>query len=238
MDKGYLKLWRKSRESTVFGHDGLWKLWSLCLMKATHQEIEIMVDGILKPITLKPGQFVTGRYALHSDYHQGHIKKRYSRKAAPTPYTLIRWLQTLQSMQLLSIKTYNKYSIITILNWGKYQEFEHEASIRRASGEHKQEQLIHIKEVVDFLNEISSRHYQPKGQNASFISGRLSEGYSVDDLKAVCTFKWNDPKFDKQYFRPTTLFRSSNFEGYLAAARESNTAHRPVEQEPLEDLLS
>lgn len=238
MNRGYVKLWRKSCESTVFGHDGLWKLWCLCLMKATHQEIEIMVDGVLEPVTLQPGQFITGRYSLHYDYHQGHIKKRYSPKAAPTAITLYRWLLNLQKMQLLNIKSHNKYSIITVCKWEQYQVNEQQVNNRRTSDEHKQTQSKHIKEVIDFLNKLSNRHYKPKGQNASFINARLEEGYSVDDLKAVCSFKWNDPKFDKQYFRPTTLFRPSNFEGYLAAARERTAAHRRVEQEPLEEVLS
>lgn len=89
----------------------------------------------------------------------------------------------------------------------------------RSSSAHKQE-YNKIKEVVDYLNQISGRKFQAKGQGLSFISGRLSEGYTVEDCKLVCDFKWNDPKFDKQYFRPQTLFRQSNFEGYLFAARE------------------
>jgi len=122
MNRGYIKLWRKSKESAVFAHEGLWKLWSLCLMKGTHQRIEVTISGILKPLKLNSGQFVTGRYSLHYDYHQGDKKRKYSRKTAPTPYTLIRWLLILQEMQMLSIKTFNKYSIITILNWHLYQE--------------------------------------------------------------------------------------------------------------------
>ena len=155
MNRGYIRLWRKSKESAVFAHEGLWKLWCLCLMKANHEEAEVPIDGILKPIKLNPGQFITGRYSLHYDYHQGHIKKRYSRKAKPTPYSLIRWLLTLQQLQMLSIKTFNKYSIITILNWELYQENEHQVSIRRASSEHKQTQLNTNKTPEKILSDIS-----------------------------------------------------------------------------------
>ncbi len=151
MNRGYLKLWRKSKESAVFAHEGLWKLWCLCLMKATHQEIEITISGLLKPVKLTPGQFITGRYSLHEDYHQAHLGERYRRKLTPTPYSLWRWLLTLEGMQILSIKSYNKYSIITITNWGLYQENEHQVSIRRASGEHKQEQGKHSKEETRML---------------------------------------------------------------------------------------
>ena len=50
MDWGYIKLWRKSKTSAVFAHAGLWKLWSLCLMKAAHEE-----KGTLHPFCTSPG---------------------------------------------------------------------------------------------------------------------------------------------------------------------------------------
>jgi len=148
MKKGYIKLYRKTIESPIFMHEGMLKLWVLCLLKANHKQTDFVLPGILKPITLKPGQFITGRYELHRDYHQADIQKRkYSRKCKPTPYTLIRWLLTLQYMQMLSNTTYNKYSIISITNWYLYQENEHQVSIRRASSEHIQECIKNEKEI-------------------------------------------------------------------------------------------
>jgi len=138
LNKGYIKLYRKSKDSTIFAHEGLWKLWSLCLMKANHKKAEVTVSGLLEPVKLEPGQFMTGRYSLWEDYHQIHLKKRKPRrKPLPSPYTLTRWLLTLQDMQMLFIKTHNKYSIITIGNWYHYQGSEHQVSIKRASGEHQ-----------------------------------------------------------------------------------------------------
>ena len=130
MKRGYIKLWRKSKDSTIFANEGLWKLWCLCLMKANHEGAEVMMPGLLKPVKLEPGQFITGRSSLWEDYHQIHLKKRKPRrKPLPSPYTLIRWLLTLQEMQMLCIKTCNKYSIITILNWELYQQNEHQKTL-------------------------------------------------------------------------------------------------------------
>jgi len=139
MNRGYIKLWRKSLDSTVFAHDGMWKLWCLCLLKADHKEADVTIPGILEPIKLKPGQFITGRDSLHYDYHQGHLKKNYSRKASPTAITLYRWLLTLQKGHFLHIKSYNKFSIITICNWSQYQQSEQQVNNRRTTDEHKQE---------------------------------------------------------------------------------------------------
>jgi len=121
-------------------------------MKANHKGAEVMVPGRLKPIELKPGQFITGRFSLHYDYHQGHLKKKYRRKAAPSVITVYRWLIHLEKMQLLNIKTYNKYSIITIINWHQYQKNEQQVNIRRTSDEHKQECIKNEKETPDFFS--------------------------------------------------------------------------------------
>ena len=139
MRRGYFKMWRKSKESAVFAHEGIWKLWCLCLIKATRKEIEITIPGILKPVKLEPGQFIGGREALHYEYHQGDLRKKYSRKLKPTAITLYRWLLVLQNMQMLHIKTCKKYSIITVLNWSLYQENEQQVNNRRTTDEHKQE---------------------------------------------------------------------------------------------------
>lgn len=123
MERGWVKLWRKSKNSDVFAHNGIWKLWCLCLMKANHKDGKVSIPGVLKPIKLRPGQFITGRDSLHYDYHQGDIKKsRYSRKLKPVPKTLYRYIEFLAKNQNLSIKKYSKYSIITIINWPAYQE--------------------------------------------------------------------------------------------------------------------
>ncbi|OEU63546.1 MAG: hypothetical protein BBJ57_01850 [Desulfobacterales bacterium PC51MH44] len=146
MNRGYIKLWRKSKESSVFAHAGLWKLWCLCLMKANHEGIEVTLPGILMPIKLQPGQFITGRNSLHFEYHQGHLRKKYRRKAAPAVITVYRWLSQLENMQLLNIKTYNKYSIITITNWHLYQKNEQQVNNKRTTDEHKQELKEELKE--------------------------------------------------------------------------------------------
>jgi uncharacterized phage protein (TIGR02220 family) len=73
------------------------------------------------------------------------------------------------------------------------------------------------KEILEYLNQKAGKKYKPIPTNLKFISGRLSEGYSPEDLKRVvdCKVKeWKgDPKMDK-YLRPITLFNPSKFAGY------------------------
>ncbi|TDL39423.1 alpha/beta hydrolase [Macrococcoides bohemicum] len=75
-----------------------------------------------------------------------------------------------------------------------------------------------ITEVISYLNERTGSKYKEttKG-NQEFIIARLNEGFSVDELKIAIDNKvddWLGTK-DAKYLRPSTLFRKSNFEGYL-----------------------
>lgn len=115
MDRGYLKLWRKSLDSEVFASESLWKLWCCCLMLANHKEKYFSVDGVISPVKVGPGQFVTGRFSIHKIMYPKKSKKN------PNPLTVWRWLQSLENSGNLNIKTNNKYSLITIMNWDSYQ---------------------------------------------------------------------------------------------------------------------
>ena len=143
MERGWIKLYRKSEDSAVFLHDGLWKLWCLCLMKANHKEQRVPIEDLVEPVLVESGQFITGRYKLHGAYHQW---RRGYKKRSPSPYTVWRWLEKLQRLQMLSIKSFSKYSIITITHWSEYQQNEQQVSSRRATGEHKQECIKNEKE--------------------------------------------------------------------------------------------
>ncbi len=112
---GWIKLHRKVIDSQVFASSGLFKLWCLCLMKANHVENWVDVEGLTTPIKVMPGQFITGRFSLHGDYYP---RKKKNNKS---PSTLWNWMQKLENMENLNIKSYTKYSIITIINWNEYQ---------------------------------------------------------------------------------------------------------------------
>jgi len=118
MERGYIKLYRKSIDSQVFQREELWRLWTLCLLNASHKEIWVPIQGIINPVKVLPGQFITGRFSLHRDYYPRKGKKHKS------PLTVWRWLRILEKMGNLNIEMNNRYSIITIINWLGYQPGE------------------------------------------------------------------------------------------------------------------
>ncbi len=62
-DEGWVKLHRKSIRSQVFQTDGLWKVWTWCLMKANHEDtwVPIITGKGTTEVLVKRGQFVFGR---------------------------------------------------------------------------------------------------------------------------------------------------------------------------------
>jgi hypothetical protein len=132
MNQGYVKLWRKSLDAGWFRNPKLWTFWTWCLMKASHKEHKVIIGH--QEITLKPGQFIFGR-------------KQAAKELKMNPSQIYRLSMFLKNSQNLNIKTNNKFSVFSIINWGIYQsgEFKNEhqneqqANIKRTSSEHKQE---------------------------------------------------------------------------------------------------
>lgn len=83
---------------------------------------------------------------------------------------------------------------------------------------------IYIVEIVNYLNEKTHSNYKPNtAETKKHISGRLKEGYTVDDFKLVIDYKveeWSDNEKMRQYLRPSTLFAPSKFEAYLQEAKK------------------
>lgn len=111
---GWIKLYRKSLDSPVFKHEGLWKVWSWCLMKANHRETtwETTITGKgSTPVQVGRGQFVFGR-------------KTASKELGMDPSTVYKRMLKLKKLGNLTIKSNSHYSIVTIVNWDFYQEEE------------------------------------------------------------------------------------------------------------------
>ena len=113
--KGYVKLYRQIVDDDVWRDARKLKLWILCLTKANHKENTITIGN--QVINIKPGQFVTGREELAYEYNRGSTAKN-----MVTSISLYKWLENFQKTQKIYIKKTTKYSVVTILNWDKYQQ--------------------------------------------------------------------------------------------------------------------
>jgi len=109
MQRGYIKTWRKVIDSGWLQNHKLWVFWSWCLLKASYKEYDLIVG--CQRVHLMPGEFVFG---LNKASDELKMSIRAIR-------TLIAFLKKSQNV---TIKTTNKFSVISIVNWDAYQQTE------------------------------------------------------------------------------------------------------------------
>lgn len=106
MNRGFVKLWRKSLDNGWLQNHELWVFWCYCLLRANHKKVIVKIG--YQEITLLPGQFIFGRKQAAKDLKMSEWQIR-------------ACLDFLKKHENLTIKTTNKFSIITIVNWPIYQ---------------------------------------------------------------------------------------------------------------------
>ena len=107
MSHGYVKIWRKIEDSGILGNADVCQLFMYLLIKATHRERKYSVGN--QVINLLPGQFVTGRKQLAAVLNSSEQRVR----------TALRFLEI---HDIISQQATNKFTIISIINWRKYQD--------------------------------------------------------------------------------------------------------------------
>ncbi|MGI8314910.1 DnaD domain-containing protein [Halobacillus mangrovi] len=109
--QGWLKLHRKILHSEIFENEKLLKVFIYCLTKASHKSTESRVGR--QKVTLKPGQFIFGR-------------KKAALELSMKESTVRDYIKILQEDNVISVNTTNKYSVLTVENWGIYQSNDEE----------------------------------------------------------------------------------------------------------------
>lgn len=106
--QGWIKLHRKLLENPVACKDAdHLAIWIYLLLNATHRDMDAIFQG--KRITLSPGQLITGRKSISQQLGVSESKTK-------------RVLLALESDHQIDRQRSNKNSLISILNWDKYQE--------------------------------------------------------------------------------------------------------------------
>ncbi|WP_164219325.1 hypothetical protein [Virgibacillus sp. YIM 98842] len=112
--KGFISLHRKLMDNPIWSDPNYLKLWIYCLFEASHKDREQLVGN--KIVSLKRGQFVTGRFSLAEEMNKGvKPKQRLNER------TWWRHLNNFEQWGMLTIKSTNKYSVVTIDNYDVYQ---------------------------------------------------------------------------------------------------------------------
>lgn len=150
MDRGYVRLWRKSIDGGLIKNHNVWVFWTWCLMKANHKKKHKQTIGF-QEVFLQPGEFIFGR-------------KMASNETGLSEQTIRTCLSFLKKSKNLTIKSTNKFSILFIVNWDTYQHIEketnqqinqHVTSNQPASNhkqEHKNNKTKELKDIYSYIS--------------------------------------------------------------------------------------
>ena len=175
MHRGYVKVYRKSLDKGWVRNHKLWSVWTYCLMKATHKKTETIIG--MRVVKLEPGQFIFGLKVASKDLD---IPKT----------TIYRILKFLSSEGNLSIKSENKFSIITIMNWECYQDTRNQngkqvENKRKTSGNIQEFKALKNKDIRKKIFKPPSLedvilYCEEKGFDA-VLANRAFEHYNIAD---------------------------------------------------------
>lgn len=107
MNRGYVKLWRVFLDGGYIQNHKVCAFMIWCILKANHKKNFSQIVGRQK-VFLQPGQFVFGRQKAAKETGLSEQETR----------TII---ELLKKIEFLTIKSTNKFSIITLVNWHTYQ---------------------------------------------------------------------------------------------------------------------
>ena len=239
--EGWIRVYRKMLANPVVMKDAEHlAVWVWLLLNATHTPYDTLFGG--KKITLSKGQLVTGRVKIAQELKVSESKVERILKCFESEHqieqqksnknrliTLINWNKYQRSeqqneQQLNNNWTTSEQQVNTNNNVNNIENKKNEKEDGNiAEQKNADDRIEEIKEIIEYLNLRKGSGYSYKTVSTQrMIRGRLNEGYTVEDFKAVIDAKcaqWlKDPKM-VEYLQPSTLFAPSHFESYLQQSK-------------------
>lgn len=109
MELGFVKIHREILENGIFKDAELFKLFIFCILKANYKPEVIKKSG--KDVLINRGQFNTTREDLAKELKQNEN-------------TIYSRLKRLKKLGYINLETTNRFTIITVINYNKYQNPE------------------------------------------------------------------------------------------------------------------
>ena len=149
-DKSYIKLFRKLLNSPIFENEKALKIWIWCLLKATHKERLQLVGQ--QEVTLQKGQFVFGR-------------KKASEELKMSESTIYKYIKLLEKLQMISVNSNNKFSVVTVEKWEEYQVEELKDNNKVTTKEQQSNTNKNVKNI--YINLFNKYKKQIEEENAN-----------------------------------------------------------------------
>lgn len=179
--RGFVYLHRKLLDNPIFKNQNTLQLFIYFLLKATHKEYTATVGDQF--IDLKAGELVTGRKAIMRDTGMGE-------------QTVRTTINNLKKLKFLTIKSTNKYSVVTILEWNCYQQTNQQETnsqpqtITYNNNNNKEKKTSRFKkpelhELANYFLEKGLEVPQASKESQAFYDYYESNGWKVGKNKMV-----------------------------------------------------
>lgn len=192
--KGWICAYRKIEDNAIVCKDNdYFRVWHHLLYNATHKPVEVIFGK--DKIILKPGQLITGREAI-------------AKKCKVQESKVTRILKAFKNEQQIEQQTCTKGTLITILNWEEYQQYEQEIEQRVNNERTTNEQRVNTNNNVtikqcnnsisiyekiegDFGRTLASIEFEKiNSWIESFSEDIVSYAFDIAVLNNVKTFKY------------------------------------------------
>ena len=107
MHRGYVQLWRRSLGSEAWRDPKLWRLWTYCLLKASHRPHRVIVGR--RAVELLPGQFVLTRRNAAADTGLTQAEVR-------------SLLSLAEGLAIIARAPSTRCTAASVVNWEAYQQ--------------------------------------------------------------------------------------------------------------------
>lgn len=149
-DKSWIKLYRKILKSPIWENEKALKVWIWCLVKATHEEREQLVGKTV--VKLEKGQFVTGRKKASEELN---MKER----------TVYDYFKLLEKLQMISVNSNNKFSVITVEKWEDYQIEELKINNKSTTTQQQSNTNKNVKNIYLYLYNKYKEQIEKENEN-------------------------------------------------------------------------
>ena len=161
MMQGWVKLHRKIWEWPYSKDSDFISVWLFLITNATHKPYDLLFAG--SRITLRPGQLITSRKTIEE-------------KTGVNTSKVERILKKLKSEHQIEQQTSNKSRLISILNWGEYQDCEHQSEQQVNNNRTTSEQQVNTNKNINNNNNIN---------NSSFVTHDDANAQSYDHPQEI-----------------------------------------------------
>lgn len=238
--QGWVKIYRELLDKPIWqlSTPGQKVVLITILMLASHTDKQWEWQG--KPFVIKPGQFITSLASLADKAGKGvtsEIVKKALKRFVKYGFIVDNGTKTGR--------------LITIVNWGKYQDEIFDRPKRDQSKTKARPPIKNVKnvknnsevekipfaEIIDYLNNKTGKRYKNVTGNQKYIKARWHEGNRLDDFKHVIDVKaaeWLGTDWAK-YLRPVTLF-GNKFDEYLNQGVKPKSNQNNVDKQKAERL--